>query len=214
MNDKRQALLCALIGTTGTGKTSTLVQLCKQSRYNKVYNHIIGFDPHEILSKEKLLDFTIKPGDEYFAERLMQKDKKGNYKFFNSMLILDDYRSILTGNHTPSDVLDLLMLRRKLSMDIFYVCHNPKLVLEKFSYYTNMYMIFKTESTASDFSDRIPHFVACQKASNAINKYVRNFGRGEYPNFPHCIINTESDELNFVNIDMEKLTQIYNDKKS
>ena len=72
----RQALLCALIGTTGTGKTSTLVQLAKSARINKIYNYIIGFDPHDVLRKEKLLDIYIKPGDEYFAERLMQQKKR------------------------------------------------------------------------------------------------------------------------------------------
>lgn len=209
MSELRQVLLACFIGHTGTGKTSTCVELTKHWRRTHRGAKVIGFDPHEMFSREKLLDNFISPSDEYWAERLMQRDKTGRYKFQDSLLILDDYRSLLTGSHTPRTVLDLLMLRRKIRMDIFYVTHNPKLILEKFSYYTNMYGIFYTESTASDFSDKIPHYAACQKASNAINKYVREYGRGTYPDFPHVLVTTESDELNFVNVDMQKLNRLY-----
>lgn len=72
-----------------------------------------------------------------------------------------------------------------------------------------MYSIFYTESTSSDFSDRIPNYTLCQRGANLINKYVRENGRGQFPNFPHVLVKTESSELQLINVDKNKLNSIY-----
>lgn len=215
MGEFRQAALWCLIGGTGSGKTSLLVELLKYFRKNKNYSKIIGSDPHGVMGDAKLLDHDIEPGDEYWAKRLMSKDKYGRYRFYGSLLAMDDYRSLLGGSHTPKHVLALLMLRRRISMDIIYVTHNPKLVLEQFTYYTNMYSIFYTESSSSDFSDKIPNYESCQKAAKLINKYVVHLGgvdsdayRKLYPNFPHIFVETKSKDLKFMNMKQSIIDEI------
>lgn len=190
---------------------------------------IIGFDPHDVLRKTGILTNTISANDNNWAEILMtrvcrncnkikhpQKELcvkcgKNNwfFKFQNSLLVLDDYRNLLTANSTPSDVLSLLGMKRRIELDMMYSMHNPKLLLERLSYYVTHYSIFATESTAGDFSDKIPKYVPCQKAANFINRYVEELGgvdseryRSMYPNFPHILITNENDKLNFMNIDM------------
>lgn len=207
--EKRSVILAAYIGHNGVGKTSTALSLAKHWRSANKKSKIIAFDPHEIFSREKgLINNVIPASDEFWAERLVQK-KNGRYIFEDSLLILDDYRALLKGNQTPGDVMDLLMLRRRLGMDIIYITHNPKLVLERFAYFTTHYFIFYTESDFNDWSDRIPNYYECQKASHAVNKYVRKYGRGKYPDFPHIVVSTESNKSDTYNIDSDKIETLY-----
>lgn len=240
----RQVFLWAFIGHTGVGKTSTAVETAKIWKHANPNGKVIGFDPHDILKKEKLLDYYINANDENWAEWLMQKicsscGSKNNYqnnectkckknklyyKFANSLLILDDYRSLLTRNDCPPDVLDLLQLRRRIGIDWIYIAHNPKLIIPRFVFYQTTMSIFFTESHASDWSDRIPNYASCQKASNLINTYVLsriedmrrvnpNAGKDDfmricYPNFPHIIVNMDSDQLEAVNVDPKKINEL------
>lgn len=224
--EKRQPFLWSMIGHTGTGKTSTAVQMCKD--WKKAYKgkKIIGFDPHDILRREKLIDYYISARDENWAEIIMTQEcnncnrtkdpqkerctKCGKsvfrYKFANSLLVLDDYRSLLQSDKTPSDFMDLLMLRRRIGIDIIYICHNPKLIHVRLAYFTTHYSIFYTESHAADFSDKIPKYADCQKAANLVNQYVLSYGRGAYPDFPYAIVRPETnDELELMNIDPQKV---------
>lgn len=223
---KRQPFLWAYIGHTGTGKTSTAIQTAKD--WKKAYKgqKIIGFDPHDILRKEKLLDYYISAKDKNWAEMIMtqicvtckkakdpekercKKCGKNNfiYKFANSLLILDDYRSLLQSDRTETDVMDLLMLRRRIGLDWIYVCHNPKFILNGFAPFTTHYSIFYNESHPSNFSEKIPKSSDCRKASNLVNQYVMEFGRGSYPTFPYVLVRPEtSDELELINMDSDKI---------
>lgn len=214
MNDKRQASLVCLVGATGSGKSTIMLEMLKSAKKNKKHTKFVGFDPHDVMSN--FLDHFIKASDEQWATRI-SSTRNGRYSYYGSFLILDDYRALLKGNNTPKDVLDLLMLRRKISIDIMYATHNPKLILERFSYYTNIYMIFYTESNSDDFSDKIPKYYSCQKAAHLINSYVSYLGgvdsdayRSLYPNFPYIIVNTKSNTLELINIDKNVLRVVYN----
>lgn len=240
----RQSFLWCMIGTNGVGKTSTAVEMTKMWRNANPGCKVIGFDPHDVLKNEKLLDFYINANDENWAEWLMQKICSGcgaknhyqanectkchknklYYKFANSLLVLDDYRSLLTGNDCPADVLDLLQLRRRIGIDWIYITHNPKLVLTRMIYFGSHLSCFYNEANGSDWSEKIPKYSACQKASNLINNYVLNiisesrktnpnytkddFMRSCYPNFPHIIIRNDSDQLEAVNMDPKKINQL------
>lgn len=216
MENKRQALLSCFIGATGSGKTTICSQMIKHFRKSHKSSKVIGFDPHDVLMNEELLDHYIMPSDDAWAERMTKKDKAGNFRYANCFLALDDYRALLRSNVTPDDVLDLLMLRRRMSLDIVYITHNPKLILERFAYFTNQYCIFYTESEGSDFSDKIPKYSICQKGANLINRYVMKLGgvdsniyRSLYPNFPYVVINTKTSELNCINMDQKIVSTLY-----
>lgn len=225
MAPKRQPFLWAYIGHTGTGKTSTAVLIAKDWKKKYKGQKIIGFDPHDTLRKEKLLDYYISAKDENWAETIVtqlcanckkirhpEKErcvKCGKnifvYKFANSLLILDDYRSLLQSDRTDTAVMDLLMLRRRIGIDMIYVCHNPKFILNGFAPFTTHYSIFYNESHASNFSDKIPKYGDCQKAANLVNQYVMKFGRGTYPNFPYILVQPEVDGLELINMEAAKV---------
>lgn len=225
MASKRQPFLWAYIGHTGTGKTSTAVLMAKEWKKKYKGQKVIGFDPHDILRKEKLLDYYISAKDKNWAETLVtqlcvtckrvkhpEKDLcakcgKANfiYKFANSLLILDDYRALLQLDRTDEDVMNLLMLRRRIGIDMIYICHNPKFILNGFAPFTTHYSIFYSESHSTNFSDKIPKYKDCQKAANLANQYVMKFGRGTYPNFPYALVQPESDGIETINMNEENI---------
>lgn len=218
---KRQAFVWAFFGYTGAGKTTLEVILTKWWRQNNKGCPVIGFDPHEVFKAEKLLDYFITVKDKNWAEILTQQDKRtGKYKFEKFLLILDDVRSLQKSNHTPEEVLYLLGQKRKLGMDAFLSLHNPMLLTERMSYYVGPMSIFYTESSNSDFSNRIPRYATCQKAANTINAYVLDMGgvesveyRSCYPNFPHIYIKPQSDELEFMNMDKTRIDRLKREGK-
>lgn len=212
MSSTRQPFFWGFIGHNRTGKTSTAILIAKQWKQKNVGCKIIGFDPQRALKKANLMDYEIFQKDKNWAEILLQRDKKtGDYKFRNSLLILDDYRILLKNNNTPDDVLDLLQFRNDMGLDIIYITHNPKLILERFAYFSNFFSVFYTQSHSNDWEEKITKYDACQKASNLVNKYVITYGRGTYPNFPHVMVNNESDELDIMNMDEEKVMAILPD---
>lgn len=238
MASTRQAFVWAFIGKTGSGKTSTAVQMMKDWKRANRGSHLIGFDPHDVFRKENLMTRYITENDINWAETLMMKycnrckkvkgpDKETccgksdwRYKFANSLLAADDYRNLLTANSTPANVLSLLGLKRRIGLDMIFIMHNPKLLLERMSYYVTNFSIFATESTAGDFSDKISKYVPCQKAANLINQYVNELGgvdsdryRRMYPNFPHIIITNDNDDLNFMNMDQSIIDRLVRTKR-
>lgn len=201
---------------------------------------IIGFDPHDVLKREGLLTNYITENDVNWAEILMTRicigckaikhperenctrcgKNKWIFKFQNSLLAADDYRNLLTANSTPADVLSLLGMKRRIGLDMIYIMHNPKLLLERLSYYCTNFSIFATESTAGDFSDKISKYVPCQKAANLINQYVAELGgvdsdryKSMYPNFPYIMISNDNDNLNLMNMDQNIVNKLVKEGK-
>lgn len=228
MSTTRQAFVWAFFGETGSGKTSTAVEMAKDWKKTHKGCKVIGFDPHDIFKRAGLLTNYITENDTNWAEILATKmcqfcnrlkhpekenctkcgNNKWKFKFANSLLIMDDYRNLLTANSTPPDVLSLLGLKRRIGLDIIYIMHNPKMLLERFAYYTSNFSIFATQSTAGDFSDKIAQYVPCQKAANLINQYVFELGgvdstryKSMYPDFPYILVTNAGNGLTMMNMD-------------
>lgn len=166
--------------------------------------------------KAGLVDILIKPSNKDWAKTLCKQEKDGSFKFANTLLILDDYRQLHPHDSMDTGFLDLLHLRARMNMDIIYIVHAPKLVLERLAYYTTHFSIFFTLSQNKGFSDKIGNYIACQKASIMINKYVvaydlLNKGTEIYPNFPYIIVKGDNDSVvQPVNIDKRKLLTLLN----
>lgn len=235
MASTRQAFVWVFVGKTGSGKTSTAIEMAKYWKVSNPGKTIIGFDPHGDLEDAGLLDLFIREDDDNWAEILMTEvccscnkikhplkenctkcgGNKWRYKFHGCLLILDDYRSLITPDTIPKNVLRLFALKRKLGLDIILIVHNPKLIHVRIVIYVKNYFIFSTESSAGDFSDRIPKYVPLQKSANIINQYVLDLGgvdsekyRDMHPNFPHIMVSDANDELNLYNIDENILNKI------
>jgi len=213
----RLNFLWAIIGTNRTGKTTEALKLAKAWKKDRPYGKVIVFDPQYKFRQAKVADYYITGEEDDWAKILIQekgKDKNGKplFKFQNSLLILDDYKAILDSNTLPKSFLKLLGLRMEISMDIIYITWNPRLILERLSYFTNHFSIFYTESDSSDFSDKVANYTLCQRAANVINKYVFAFGRGRYKDdkgnvvaeFPHAYVQTENNEVELLNVDPNK----------
>ena len=195
----RNYFVWCFIGASGTGKTVTAIQLAKDWKKSRrrVGGKVIAFDPHGAF--KNILDVKIDKNDEDWAKILMQKNKDGTYMFANSLLILDDYRSILQGNNMDADFYDLLALRREIGIDVIYITHNPKLILQGLAYWNTCFSIFRTAAHSDDFEGKIPDFLPCQRACNLINAYTKTFEEEEYnalyPNFPYVFVRAGSDRL-------------------
>lgn len=240
MASTRQAFVWALYGKTGSGKTSFAIFLAKQwKKFNKD-KKVIGFDPHGNLAQAGVLHHKIEETDTDWPSILMtrlcekcsrikhaEKDKcekcghdKWRYKFQGCLLILDDYRSLLTSDATPEDVLRLFALKRKLGLDIMLIMHNPKMLILRIATYVTKHLIFATQSLAGNFSDRITEYVSCQKAANLINQYVLEMGgvdcdryRKMHPMFPYVMVHNDSETLEFENMDEAMVHKIMKEGK-
>lgn len=204
----RKNFLWGFIGHNTTGKTPTAIELVKAWRQSRPGFKSIVFDPQGKFQDAGVVDITIPQNLHDWAHILCEKNKDGTFKYRNSILILDDYRMLHHRDQIDAGFLDLLALRVKMNMDIIYITHSPKLILERLSYYTTDYSIFYTESQLGSFQSRIPKYVVCQKAAILVNKYVMKYGRGTYPNFPHIHIKAESDDLELINLEPTKVQLI------
>lgn len=240
MAPTRQAFVWAIIGQTGSGKTTFAVEIMKDWKKSNTGGKIIGFDPHDVFKRERLLTHYITESNTDWPDILMtricitcnkvkhpEKEEcvkcgKTNwrFKFAGSLFGADDYRNLLTANSTPPNVLSLHGMKRRIGLDMMYIMHNPKLLLERLSYYITHYSIFATQSTAGDFSDKIAQYVPCQKAANVINQYVLELGGVDderykrlYPNFPHVLVTNSSNELHFMNMDIKLVNKLKTEGK-
>jgi len=206
---RRGNFVWAFIGASGTGKTVTAVQLAKDWKRakKKVGGKIFAFDPHDAF--DGISDVKITANDTDWAKIMMQKNPDGTFMFLHSLLILDDYRSILPSDKMDRNFYDLLALRRKLDLDILYITHNPKLIIQGLVYWNTHFSLFKTEAMSDDFAEKIPKFLICQQASNVINAYCKAYHATDYdllyPNFPYIVIKNDSDVFFPVNMDDDKI---------
>lgn len=202
----------AFIGASGTGKTVTAVQLAKQWKRakKKLGGKIFAFDPHDAF--DKVSDVKITVNDEDWAKIMTQRHSDGSFMFRHSLLILDDYRSILPSDKMDRNFYDLLALRRKLDLDIIYITHNPRLIIQGLVYWNTHFSIFRTEAMSDDFAEKIPKFLICQQACNLINAYCKTYHATDYeslyPNFPHIMVKNDSDILYMINMDDNKIKSL------
>lgn len=205
--DNDENLLCGLIGTNRTGKSSVARKIAEDWRKtfpNEKTHRIMSFDPQKRFSSIST-DFIFSNDKEWVKKALKLK---------NSLLILDDYRLIHKRARSMEEFDELMYFRAENNVDIIYICHNPALVINALTYFTNIYCIFFTNAQEGGFEKKIPNYVLCEQASAFINDYVKYFDRGfydkvkNYPNFPHVVINTLKQQLFGMNVDTDAYRKI------
>lgn len=145
----------------------------------------MAFDPQQ--SFKGLADIEIMADQENWDEVICT--------LRNGLLILDDFRILQESGTPASGLRKLLAYRAKWNVDIIMVCHSPALVLLFMTAFITHYYIFRCQTTKNSFSSRIPNADMCIKASDIINAYVKEYGAGSYPKFPHIIVTNQSDSL-------------------
>ena len=201
VSKERDAFLIGIIGHNGTGKSVTAANIARWWREANPYGEIWAHDPtkrfQDVLTRE------IYPHQIHWA-----KEATDNLR--NGLLILDELRILHPKPYASQELLELLAMRREFCIDIIYIVHNPALVLEVLTYYTTHYYLFYTQSKVGNFEKRIPNYLLAQAASNFVNKYVRAFGRGNYPNFPFIVVDNEKQSISAFNMKYENVKKIVN----
>ena len=192
--EERTVFLWGILGTNGTGKSVTAREVAKLWKQSRPHDDIMAFDPTD--SFRGVANKFIYPHEDWYDKALGLR---------NALLILDEVRILHSSNIADRRLLELLSMRREYSIDIIYIVHNPKLVLEILTYYTTRYFIFYTQSRYGSFKDKMPNYAICHGASTFINKYVTRNGRGDYPNFPYMVVDNEKESINGINIDTNKI---------
>lgn len=209
----------AVIGKNTIGKTPLAILMAKAWQKKRPNSKLIAFDPQDKFyeahkRKDLRVDVIIPQNNPNWAEELSRFEErvagKKEYIYENSLVILDDFRMLCKNSNMPAYFLDLLALRPKTNMEFIIICHAPMHILEGLSYYVTDYSIFANEASNSSFEKKISCAVLCQKANLIVNKYVKLYGRGQYPFFPHIHVNKEQGELNFINMDYEKAKPLLN----
>lgn len=192
---ERGNILWGFLGANKFGKSTIVETIAKAWRSSRGSDYIvIGFDPQDMF--KGIIDKYISPEDKDWCKRVL--------KYKNALLILDDYR-IINPLHTPIDGLSQLMIdRTKLNIDIIYITHNPSLVIELLTYFTDKYFIFYTNSKEGSFQKKIPNYMLCITAANKINSHVQNISEEDYkalyPNFPYCVVDVRRKSITAVNM--------------
>jgi hypothetical protein len=210
VGSRKHNFLVGFIGTNRTGKSSIAKKIAHKWRRNNPSGHIKAFDPQDNFSE--IVDDVISNAGlskNEFKEYMLDKmNELSLYSNEGSLLILDDYKLIHRSLQEEEWLSFLMNFRAKFNVDIIYITHNPKLVINYLTYFTTHYYIFFTNSKEGSFEEKIPNYQLTYNASKLINSYVRSTGRGEYPNFPHIVVDTESEILIPENIDESIMSEI------
>ncbi len=188
--------ICAfIIGTNRTGKTTEARKFAVEYKKNNPENKVYAFDPQFKL--QDVIDKNISVSNDFFEEELLT--------YSNALIIFDDYRILYQSNTTSKKLLELMCQRVNYNLDIIFICHSAKLVLERLTYYVNYYYVFYTLDKEDSWESKIPSYELCKQASEFITPYVRKNGRGTYPKFPFIIIDVNEEKLIGQNIDPKKI---------
>lgn len=190
---EREAFLWGFIGDNRTGKSVTALEFAKDWREARPYGTIISHDPQKRFTG--VSDFFIPTGMKGWADMCADQT--------DALIILDELRLLHPKPQADDGLLALMANRGEQNIDIIYIVHNPALVLETLTYFTGMYFMFYTNSKIGGFQKKIPNYTLAHSASVYINKYVKTYGKGEYPNFPYIAVDTVTEELYAMNMNPE-----------
>lgn len=198
---ERNNFVKGFIGTNRTGKSSTAKKAIQYWREQNPGCKVIGFDPQQ--NFEGLLDIEINITDKDWEYLKVLPNR-------NCLIVLDDYYLVHPKLQATDGLKEMMAFRAQYNYDIIYITHNPALIINFLTYFTTHYYIFYTNVQEGSFKKKIPNYSMCEQASSLINRYVSNFGRGEYPDFPHIVVDTENNKIITQNCNKEKFNKIAN----
>lgn len=227
MQDPRQNFVRLYVGKNSIGKTPTAIYDLMAYQRSFPNKKIIVFDSQDKfyaahkrgqLRIDLLIDGNNKEWAGINGLREFREPTPGNkiYTWANSHLVIDDFKMLLTGTNTPSDFLNLFALRPAphFNMDMTFIVHEPRNILEGIRGYISHYHLFANEASAVQFEDKISCYLKCIQASLAINEYEKMY-KGYYdvethmPYFPHIVVDKNNPEpLQCYNMDAFKAKAI------
>lgn len=201
-NNVRNNFINGAVGVNKTGKSTTFRRIAESWRGSRGDKFkIVGHDPQRMFSGLINREDYIDPEDKNWAVKCC--------KLRNCLLILDEIRILCpTPQHPPKGLVTLFSQCFYWNIDIMWMTHNPSLVPEVCTFYTTHYYIFLTFAKEGQFQKKIPNYSLCTAASNLVNNYVKQYGRGKHKldktydgqGFPYAIVNTEEQTIKGINM--------------
>lgn len=198
----RDNVILGACGVNKTGKSSTFRKIAENWRNSRGDKFkIAGHDPQRMFTGLIDKNLYIDPEDKNWAVKCC--------KLRNCLLILDEIRILCpVPQHPPKGLITLFSQCFYWNVDIMWMTHNPSLVPEVCTFYTTHYYIFLTFSREGQFQKKIPNYSLCVAASNLVNKYVKDNGKGRHKldpsydgqGFPYVIVNTTEQTLTAINM--------------
>lgn len=190
----KKGIIFGIIGSNQTGKQTLALQLAKEWKKKNKKGKVIVFDPQYRFREKGVCDYSI----DYlnikdWAKILLKKDKKnGKYIFSDYLLVLNSYRTLLSGNTIPKEVMRLLKMQDKIGFNLIYGTHHPKLIFPELYDATSYFSLFHVDLIDKDDTKEYSKLVA---PIHSISQYVRGLGGADsdkykrmYPKFPHIVI--------------------------
>jgi len=204
MKEKRDNFVEFWIGHNRTGKSVNLREQAIAYKKKHPKKKIIAFDPQNRF-KDIADEFIF---DENWEQYLVAK---GNgLTISDTYFILDDYRALMEKDTTPKPFVRMLMQRNEYGLDFSLVCHNPKFILERVSYYTTHVNLFYSSGGDESFksSGKIMNIETIMQCRKVINTYVTEYDKGEHKSvsksgkntFPFIRLDFEEEKLSLLNM--------------
>ncbi len=185
---KRKNVRCILVfGNNNVGKSAVVSKGIVPNWIKKNPNgYIAAFDPQE---RFPMKDISIKS----------KEDCEDLPSMKNSLIIFDDYRKIHPSDKQEKWLADLMDDRFEHGLDLVFICHSPKRIIEFLTLYIDTYVVFYTNYKEKDIKNKIPDAEIILRASDLVKKEFREIHEGDFPIFPHCVVLPNDDEIIKVN---------------
>lgn len=220
----RDQEIITIIGLNGTGKSVTTKKLVNTWKQTNPFGKVIAWDPQ--FQFQDICNFNISPQADKWDQSLNATNKnpkdnsmKSLYKITDSLIVLDDFRSLHGKNHTTDELKKFFINRRVLNNEMIISVHSPKDVLEGTKAFVTKYIFFYTQSQEIEYKNKLQHPELCIAASSMVNNYYTMY-KDEifHPNdprytgqtFPFAIFDLKTRKVSFNNMNK---TLIINGKK-
>ncbi len=170
---KEVKCICAF-GNNNTGKSVVVGAIIGSWLKKNPNGYVAAFDPQHRFKK----DIDIKT----------QEDLVDLASMKNSLIVFDDFRKIHPEAQPQKWLSDIMDNRYEYGLDLVFVFHSPKRIIEFLTIYCDTFLVFFTNYKEQDLVKKMPDCEPLLEGLTLVKREFRENGGGEYPVFPHCVV--------------------------